>query len=281
MKIKTKIGAHVSVAGGVDKAPARAAEIGCETFQCFTRPPQGGKAPELNETLVSSFKSEMAKNKIERFYIHAPYYINFASLENRIKYGSINVMRQELERGSQLGGSFVMVHVGSHTGQTLKEGMEKVIDAIEKVLDGYSGSTEFLIEISAGAGNVIADRFEEVGTIIKEVGKLKGFGGVCFDTCHAFASGYDFRDKTKAEKVVTEFDKKVGLKFLKMTHVNDSKADLGMKKDRHEHIGKGFLGDSGISAILKTPEFQSIDWILETEDDGRELDVKKLKTIRG
>ncbi len=280
MQIQTKIGAHVSVAGGIDKAPERAADLGCETFQCFTRPPQGGPAPKLTLELIKNFKSEMAKFGMETFHIHTPYYLNFASLEPRVRESSIRVVREELERGSLLGARYIMTHLGSHTGQTAEEGVEKVRNAIVKILDGYSGSTKFLIEISAGAGNVIGDTFGEIGTIISEIKNMPGFGGICFDTCHAFGAGYDFRTPKKAKEVLKEFDKNIGLKYLKLTHVNDSKVDLGGKRDRHEHIGQGFIGDEGIKSILQTPEFLDIDWLLETEDNGREIDVKKLKQIR-
>ncbi len=222
----------------------------------------------------------MKKYNMENFYIHTPYYINLASLEPRICHGSISVVRDELERGSVLGAKYVMTHLGSHTGQTLEEGLEKVASGIQKVFEDYHGETKLLIEISAGTGNIIGDTFDELSMITKAVKKFPGFGGVCFDTCHAFASGYDFATKESAEKMLSEFDGKIGLEYLKLTHVNDSKFGLGAKKDRHEHIGQGFIKEEGIAAILNTPEFRRIDWILETEDNGRERDIEILKKIR-
>ena len=138
-----------------------------------------------------------------------------------------------------------------------------------------------LVEISAGAGEVLGDTFPEVAAIVSDAKQLPGFGGICFDTCHAFASGYDFTDSAKAKKVLRDFDNSIGLSWLTLTHVNDSKTPLGDHKDRHEHIGMGHIGRDGLSAILKTPEFMHIDWILETESEGRPLDVKVLKQIRG
>lgn len=274
------IGAHVSIAGGIQNAPSRAAQEGCETFQCFTRSPQGGPAPKLTEDVVASFRDEMKKAAIERFYIHAPYYINLASLEPRIRHSSVSVLRQELERGSLLGASHVMAHPGSYTNQTLGEATEKVQDALARILDGYTGSCTFLIEISAGSGNVLGDTFEEVAGMMQGIQDHPGFGGVCFDTCHAFASGYDFREPAGARDILKQFDKTIGLKWLKMSHVNDSKTDLGGKRDRHEHIGEGFIGRRGLASLLTTPEFRSIDWILETETEGREKDVAALASIR-
>ncbi|MEK7194824.1 MAG: deoxyribonuclease IV [Patescibacteria group bacterium] len=277
---KNLIGAHVSIAGGIQNAPGRAKEEGCETFQCFTRSPQGGPAPELTPALILSFHTAMKENEIKSFVIHAPYYINLASLNNRIRHGSIKVIRDELERGSALGAKYVMFHPGSHSGQSREEGIEKAKNGLEKILDGYTGTTKLLIEISAGAGSVLGDTFEEVGKMMATVKKMDGFGGICFDTCHAFASGYDFRTADGAKKVLAQFDKTIGLEWLKLTHVNDSKIDLGGKRDRHEHIDKGFIGYAGLKEILTSKHFQGIDWILETETEGRLEDIKKLNEIR-
>jgi len=279
------IGCHVSITGGIFNAPKRAADLGCETFQCFTRSPQGGPAPKLTPEVIEEFKSEMKKYGLDNFYIHTPYYINFASINPAIRHSSIKVVREELERGSLLGAKYIMTHLGSHSGQSAKEGINKVTKAVGKILDGYKGSTELLLEISAGAGDVIGDTFEEMGDIISGLVSpsflKEKFGGICFDTCHAFASGYNFTTSKKAKDMLEEFDKKIGLKYLKLSHVNDSKFGLGENKDRHEHIGKGKIGDEGMSSLLKTKEFKKIDWILETKDDGRESDIKILKKIRG
>lgn len=278
---KNLIGVHVSIAGGIQNAPQRAKDENCETFQCFTRSPQGGPAPELTPDLVAQFKQAMGDCKIASFVIHAPYYINLASLNNRIRHGSIKVIRDELERGSILGAGYVMFHPGSYAGQTAQEGIEAARKGLEKILDGYTGSTRLLIEISAGAGSVLGDTFDEVAAMMKTVANTPGFGGICFDTCHAFASGYDFSAPEGAKRVLNEFDTQIGMEWLKLTHVNDSKTPLGGKKDRHEHIGQGHIGQNGLEAILKTEPFRKINWILETETEGRLEDVKKLKKIRG
>lgn len=275
-----KIGAHVSVAGGIQNAPERAAAIGCETFQCFTRPPQGGPAPKLTDEIVSEFKANMKKWGIGQFYIHTPYYINLASLEKRISKSSSHIIREELERASTLGTRYIMTHVGSRGEQTKKDGIKKVVDGIREALDGYAGSAGFLIEISAGAGAVIGDKFDEIGQMVEGLHKEPGFAGICFDTCHAFGAGYDFRTPEKAKEVLAEFDKYIGLRYLKLTHVNDSKVDLGGRRDRHEHIGDGFIGREGIASILGTKEFMVIDWLLETEHDKVQEDIKKLKNLR-
>src|SRR5665647_616728 len=149
------IGCHVSIAGGIFNAPQRAADLGAECFQIFTRSPQGGKAPELTPEVLEKFSTEIKKNKLENFVIHTPYYINFASANNRIRYGSVSVVRDELERASLLGAKYVMTHLGSAGELTEEEATVKTAEMLAKTLDGYTGSTELLIENSAGAGKII------------------------------------------------------------------------------------------------------------------------------
>ncbi|MCC6934388.1 MAG: deoxyribonuclease IV [Candidatus Yanofskybacteria bacterium] len=274
------IGAHVSIAGGIVNAPIRALQEDCETFQCFTRSPQGGPAPQLTDEVIAEFKKNMRHAGFGRFVIHAPYYINLASPNPATRHASRRIIREELERGSLLGAQFVMFHPGSHTGRALEEGIEAVQKGLEDILRDYTGSCELLVEISAGAGQVLGDTFQENADMIRPAIEVQGFGGICFDTCHAFASGYDFRTPDGAARVLEEFDRTIGLKRLRLSHVNDSKTDLGGHKDRHDHIGNGFIGTTGLANILTTPEFSRIDWILETESEGRDRDIAALKHIR-
>ncbi|GAC1412070.1 MAG: deoxyribonuclease IV [Candidatus Doudnabacteria bacterium] len=281
-----KIGCHVSIAGGIENAPQRAADLGGETFQIFTRSPQGGKAPAITESTIQNLKEQMEKHKYLDFVVHAPYFVNFGSVKKNIFYGSVSVVRDELERSSQLGGRFLMTHLGTFKEIGEEKGMEQVIDGLQKVLKDYGGSTEFLLEIAAGAGAVIGDSLEELGVFVKELKKLKGFGGICLDTQHAFSSGYDLGSKEGVKKTFADFDKKIGLKFLRMTHINDSKVELGGKKDRHDHIGDGHIGEAGFKEILsfwkdlekKLKDDQPL--ILETEHDKVMEDIDKLKAIR-
>lgn len=280
--IESKIGAHVSIAGGIWKAPARAGESGCEVMQIFTRSPQGGPAPVLNEEIISNFKNEILINKIESVYIHTPYYINLSSDKDSTRASSCRVIREELERGDRIGAKYVMTHLGSAGDRDRNMAIEHIGAGLAEALKGYAGTTQLLIEISAGAGAVMGCTFEEVSKII-ESSKLKdksGFGGICFDTCHAFASGYDFRTPQSLDSMLKEFDKYIGLDLLKLTHVNDSKGELGDKKDRHEYIGEGRIGSDGMSYILKSAPFSRIDWILETPDDKRLGDIDTLRKIR-
>ncbi|MFA4872062.1 MAG: deoxyribonuclease IV [Patescibacteria group bacterium] len=275
-----KIGAHISAAMDIALAPSRARKIGGECFQFFSRPPQGGKAKPITAAQIKKFKEECRKYQLNS-YIHAPYYINLASANNRVYYGSISVLREELARGAQLGVNGLMTHLGSAKELGEKKGLEKVIAALEKILNGDQGQTKFLIEMSAGAGNIIGDTFEEIQKIIHSP-KLKKYDiGVCFDTAHAFASGYDLKDKKAVEETFKKFDKIIGLENLYLIHANDTKVELGSHKDRHEHIGEGKISLEGFKAIILFAKKQKINMILETPHDGKDIeDIKLLKKLR-
>ncbi len=282
-----KIGAHVSIAGGVFNAPGNAARIGAETFQIFSRSPRGGQAPELTKEVLAKFKKSMSDFRFTDFYIHAPYYINFASQNKRIYYGSIEVIRQELERGTKLGARALMTHLGSAKDLGETEALKKTISAIKEVLRGYRGTCKFLIENSAGGGAVIGDTFEEIDQIIKGVEKIKankGQVGVCYDIMHGFASGYDVRDKKTVVETLKKFDKIIGLDRLVVIHANDSMVDFASHKDRHANIGEGKIGLGGFQALVKNPKLKNIDFILETPWlDGEKTikrDINSLKRLR-
>lgn len=272
-------GAHVSSAGGLQNAPVNAGELGCEVFQFFSRSPQGGPAPKLTPEMVEAFKANCAEHNIKEWVIHAPYYINFANVEARIRNNSIRIIREELERGTVLGAKYVMFHPGSAKDVGEEQGQQYVIDGIKEIYEKYEGTTELLIEISAGAGAIIGDTFEEVAALLKGVNNPKL--GVCFDTAHAFASGYDLRTPETVDETFKKFDELIGLKRLKTSHCNDSKVELGARKDRHEHLGKGFIGLDGFKAMVNHPKLAHLNFYLETEPDQlRVEDLALLKQFR-
>lgn len=278
-----KVGCHVSIAGGVWNAPKNAHELGCETFQMFTRSPQGGPAPELTGEAIKKFFSTIEKYGFKEFVVHCPYYINFGSARPQIYYGSVSVVRGELERASLLGGAYVMFHTGSGKDLGKTKAIKQAREGFKKVLDGYKGTAQLLIEIAAGAGEILGDTFEEIAELMEPIKKHPAFGGVCFDTQHAWASGYDI---TRPEIVFKKFDEIIGLQWLKMSHINDSKVALGSRKDRHEHVGDGFLGERVLSGLLgflgkRLPKRQIFPLILETEHDKVKTDIKILKTLTG
>ena len=279
-----KIGCHVSIAGGIFNAPARAQELGCEVAQIFTRSPQGGPAPKLTPDVLGQWHAAVEDAGLQEIVVHTPYYINFASSNPRIQKGSSSIVREELERASLLGAKYLMTHLGSARDVPQLIAEQMVVDGLLKTLDGYKSSTTFCIEIAAGAGNTLGSSFEEVGRYIQAIEKkdkrLKNSIGVCVDTCHAFASGYDLRDTATVKKTMNDFDQAIGFDRLQLLHVNDSKFSLGENKDRHDHLGKGKIGKAGFLAMMKHPVLKNVNWYLETEHDGVKADIDFVKKHR-
>ena len=277
-----KIGCHVSIAGGIVNAPQRAADLGCEVFQIFTRSPQGGSAPKIDAEVVKKFKDEMKKWNQADCYIHAPYYINFASANKAIRKASIRIVREELERGSLIGAKYLMTHLGSSKDVSRDKALHSTKYAIAQIVEGYKGNTQFLLEISAGAGNVMGDTFEELHQILEHV-QSRDFMiyhkvGVCLDSAHMFASGYDIKTKYGFASTLAKIKKTIGFDKIKLIHANDSKVGLGERKDRHDHIGDGKIGVEGFKNLIKA--FPGVDFILETQHDKVAQDIKKLKQLR-
>ena len=280
--IGPRVGIHVSAAGSVAEAPLRAHKLGCECFQFFSRSPRGGSAAKLDAATVKLFRDRCREYNLPSV-IHAPYYINFASSNLRIRSGSSRVLREELERGSLLGAEAMMTHLGSAKDVGGKQALSDTVEGIINLLRGYQGSTQFLIELSAGAGAVIGDTFEEVKEIITRVeAKVKAKVGVCLDTCHIFVSGYDLRTPAAVSQTLLAFDSIIGIDRLKAIHLNDAKADLGSHKDRHEHIGLGAIGSGGFKAIVRDRRLHGLTAVLETPHDNKLADdLRTLKRLRG
>lgn len=270
------IGCHVSIAGGVQNAPKNAHDLGCECLQMFTRPPQGGQAPELTPEIIKEFRKQVTGYGLQEIYIHAPYYINFASANNRIRYGSVSTIRTELERGTLLGAKYVMTHLGTAKELGEKESDKKTIEMLKKTLEGYAGTTKLLIENSAGAGAIIGDSLKEIAKIIKSV-KSPAIAGICLDTQHSFASGYDWRD---FENNLKKIDNEIGLENIKLMHCNDSQSEFASNKDRHEHIGAGKIGLEAFKNIVVFAQKNNIDLICETAWPAVKEDIKLLKSLR-
>src|SRR3990170_3137447 len=268
-----KFGAHVSIAGGIANAPSRAYKLGCECFQIFSRSPQGGKSPKPDKITVEDFLKECSK------YNFTPYYINLASQNEGIRDSSVSIIKEEIQRGSLIGAKYVVTHLGSAKELGESEGLKKVIDGLKEISDSDSHSTKLLIENSAGQGATLGDKLEKLAEILEMVDHPDL--GICLDTAHLLASGYDVRTEEAVIKILDEFTHTVGLDRLKLIHGNDSKVGLGEKKDRHEHIGKGKIGIEGFRTIVNEPRLKDIDIIIETPLDKVGDDIKNLKRLKG
>jgi len=273
-----KFGAHVSIAGGIDKAPQRANDLGCECFQIFSRSPRGGKPPELHDELVKSFLAECSKYDIAEYYIHTPYYINLCSEKKDLRNSTIAIIKEELKRGSTLGVKYAMTHLGSSKDTGRKQAVKLIIESLKKVMDNGDFSTQLLLENTAGQGATVGDSFEELADILEGVREFDI--GICIDTAHLFASGYDIRTKDQFEETLKKISNTIGVESIKLFHGNDSKVGLGERKDRHEHIGKGKIGIDGFKNIIKDSTFDNINMIVETPPDKVGDDIKVLKKLR-
>lgn len=273
-----KFGAHVSIAGGIDKAPSRAYELGCECFQIFTRSPRGGQPSKMDGKIIDSFLNDCERFNMDKYYVHTPYFINLASKDKSLREKSVNLAREDLERSSRLRVDYIMTHLGSSKGIGRDEAVKNVAESVKMILDGSDYYSKLLLENSAGQGDTVGDRFEELAEIIENVGHQDLF--VCLDTAHMFAAGYDIRDRESLEESFGLIAETFGIEKIKLLHGNDSKTDLGEKKDRHEHIGKGKIGTAGFKALLGFEQMKNVDMIVENPPDKVSEDIETLKKIR-
>lgn len=274
-----RCGVHVSIAGSIDQAVDRAKEKHCDTFQVFTRNPRGWKFKKLIPDEVTLFRQKLKESMIEPAVAHMPYLPNLSCPMKMIYKKSVKALTVELHRCAMLGMPYLVTHLGSHLGKGRDIGLERLIEAINAAFDSSRGRTMLLLENTAGTKNSMGSSFEDMREILDHVAE-KSRVAVCFDTCHAFAAGYDLRDAESVERTVAELGKVVGLDLLKVVHANDSKGKLASRLDRHEHIGMGQIGEQGFKAILHNDVFRKLPLILETPLDRRGTDVTNLRRLR-
>ncbi len=274
-----KLGCHVSITGSIDQAVDRALELKCNTFQIFTRNPRGWRFKELGEDEVGEFLRKVRENEIVEPVTHMPYLPNLASPRADIYKLSLDALREELKRCGRLRIPYLVMHLGSHLGMGKEVGLKRLVEGCNVALSAVKDDVLLLLEIMAGQKNSMGSTFEDVWKIYDGIHQ-KDRVGICFDTCHAFAAGYDLRNKSTLDETLRKFDKTVGLNLLKVVHLNDSRGELGSGLDRHEHIGMGEIGDDGFRAVLHHPELRNLPLILETPIDPLANDVADLNRIR-
>ena len=273
-----KFGAHVSIAGGIENAPLRARQLGCECFQMFTRSPRGGNPPELEDRLLEAFFLNCSEASISDYYVHTPYFINLASGKDDLREKSVDLVREELERSSALGVKYAMTHIGSAKGLRREEAIDNAADSVSRILGDYGGTTRLLLENTAGQGYTIGSSFEEISLILRSV--ARDDLGVCMDTAHMFASGYDIRTGEGIGELVESIGAAFAPGTVKLVHANDSKAEFNSSRDRHEHVGEGKIGIGCFSAMIGNPFFENLDMIVEMPPPGVSRDVELLKRLR-
>jgi deoxyribonuclease-4 len=256
----------------------RASEIGCNTFQIFTRNPSRWAFKPISSEDVLSFKAKRAGTQFDRLVAHMPYLPNLATSNKVIQKQSRESLKAEVLRCDQLEIDYLVAHIGSHMGAGVMSGIKNVATACDEALEESKGKTMILIENMAGQRNSVGSRFEELRMILDRVENKKRVG-VCFDTCHSFAAGFDLSDESSATATIELFDELVGLKEIRVIHLNDSKGPLGSALDRHDHVGSGKIGKRGFKALLHMPKFSEVPLIIETPP-GEELSQKdELKTV--
>ena len=275
-----QIGAHVSISGSVANAVSNAIQRKCNAFQIFTRSPRSWFAKELDPIEIKEFKDRLSTSKIDRFAttVHMPYLPNLSSPDKEGYDKSIKTMIKEVERCNALGIPYLVTHLGSHRGTGEEKGIERLVNALNKVAETDAAVT-ILLENTAGQKNSVGSDFKQWSEIFSKCKDKKRFG-VCFDTCHAFAAGYDLRTRTSVKKTLKDFDNTIGFENLKILHLNDSKGMLNENRDRHEHIGLGQIGDEGMTEIIQTMNKKKIPMILETPIDDKRDDFGNIEKVK-
>jgi len=276
-----RVGCHVSIAGSIDKAVDRAKKIGCDTFQVFTGNPRGWNVKPLEDEVAAKFRDKVAASGMSPVVAHMPYLPNLASPKDELYEKSCGVLLRELRRCDTLGIPYLVTHPGSHLGSGRENGIERIAGAIDSTLGSDPGDTCILVENTSGSKNSVGGGLEDIGDIIDSLsGEGKKRTGVCFDTCHAFAAGYDLSTGSGLEDTVEAFESLIGLERLKVVHLNDSKGVVGGHLDRHEHIGLGEIGEAGMRNIVTDKRLASLPFICETPVNDVRDDPGNLAKVR-
>lgn len=274
-------GTHASAAGGVHKAIQRTVDVGANSSQIFSKNERQWIAKPLDPAVVETFHEERTKHGIDQMVIHDSYLINLASPKEDLIAKSMAAFEDELIRADQLKIKYLVTHPGAHTGSGVEEGLRKFADSLNRVFNDLPDNDVIVcLETTAGQGTTLGRTFEEIAEIIDKT-EAKERVGVCLDTCHVFASGYDLRTEESTVAVFDEFDRVIGLDNLKVLHLNDSKQPFASNKDRHDHIGKGEIGIPAFTAIVNDDRLSGLPGILETEKDSTgDYDRMNLELLR-
>lgn len=279
------VGAHMSTQGGVWRGVERAKEVGCDCVQIFTKNNNQWNAKDLQADDIANFQEQLTLSGVVRPIAHASYLINLAAPADELWQKSIAAMIDELRRAEQLKLDGVVVHPGSYTTSSIEIGIQRIVEGVKQVLRGTVGlKVKLLLENTAGQGSNLGADLSDLGTILSSVADSQRVG-VCIDSCHAMAAGYDLATAAGLKKLLSDIDDQFGIDRVFALHLNDSKKGCGSRVDRHEHIGQGAIGAEGFKRWLKNKSLRAIPMYLETpkgndESTGEDLDVMNLRTVR-
>lgn len=257
-----RVGAHVGSSGGISKAIDRAREIGANCLQIFASAPQQWRSPAHPDAEVEAFCTGVREHDLAPIFLHAVYLLNPASPDPDLRGKSVRSMREYLSWGERLGARGVVVHLGSSTNTTPKDAVENLCRSLDGALQEPS-NVPLLLETSAGTRNSMGSSFAAIGSILKQLDAGDRMG-VCVDTAHIWAAGYDIATSEGLQRTLDEFESEIGLEKLVLMHANDSKVPLGAARDRHENIGEGYIGMEGWSVLLSEPALRAKPWVMET-----------------
>jgi deoxyribonuclease-4 len=274
-----RLGFHVSISGGFSLSVRRAFELGCTCMQIFSRNPRGWTVKPLNQDDIAEFKKLREKWDIGPVFVHTNYLINLASPRPDLYERSIEQFVIDLERTEALGAEYMVTHLGSASGRDAEWMIDRVSEALNMATKLHPSRATILLENTAGEAGDVGYTFEQIREIILRLRNSSAIG-ICYDTCHGFAAGYDIRTKKDVDALVQRIDATVGLNRLKGMHLNDSLRDFGSHVDRHWHIGEGKIGLEGFNALLHHPVFKDIPKIMETPKETEEDDPRNMRAVK-
>lgn len=275
-----RVGVHTSIAGALENAAHRAKKLGCDTFQMFSANPRGWRTLEPTEEECVRFQAARCKHGLSPVVVHDNYLINLASADPMMREKSVAAFRREIQRAVALGADYLVTHPGSARGSSASEAIQTCIESLRRAANGISlDGLMVLVENTAGQGSAIGRTFEEVAEIIAGAARDLPVGA-CIDTAHSFEAGYPIHTAEGLREAVKTLDGTVGIGRVRVIHANDSKAAFGSHADRHEHIGKGFIGREAFGRIVRHPKLRAIPFICETPIDRPGDDQRNLRMMR-
>ncbi len=275
-----KLGRHLSISGGIDKAIDETIAINANSVQIFTKSPRSWQKKEISEEEIKKTREKRKKHEIKGFVIHSSYLVNLASPNDELYNKSKEEIKEDYRQAGRLGADYYVFHPGNYVKSSKEAGIKRIVKAVKELLNEVNNETKLLIENTAGAGTEIGSNLDELKEIMYEVDNLARMG-LCLDLCHLFAAGYDISNQAGIEALIQEVNNKIGLKQLNLIHLNDSKFELGTNKDRHAHIGQGKIGLENFETIINHEKLKDKLFIIETPAfDGVDKDIQTILNLK-
>lgn len=276
-----KLGRHLSISGGIDKAIDEAVRINTNSVQIFTKSPRSWKKKTITKDEITKTKEKRNKYNIKKLVVHSSYLVNLASPDDKLYKKSKQELKEDYYQAGLLDSDFYVFHPGNYVKSSKKEGIKRIIAAVKEVINEIDNDTKLLIENTSGAGTEIGSNLDELKNIMNKVDNYNRIG-LCLDLCHLFAAGYDISTKEGIDNLIKKVDNKIGLKNLELIHLNDSEFELGTNKDRHAHIGEGKIGLNNFKYLINHEKLKDLLYIIETPPfDGEDKDVKTILKLKG